>query len=244
MLINSEAIVLRKIDYGETSLICTLFTKEAGKVTIIAKGAKKPKNPIGHILEPINILDVNFYNKPSRNIQILKEASISKNFQNIRNNYEKILYSLIFIEYIDRVTRFENQEPIIFRLIKSVLVNLDSNHVPNQLIYIFFCYQLTTQLGFMIEYRFCDQCHRPLKASIFNIRKGGLCCKKCLPNGKFYFSSKLVSSLEQISKIHIQHLHKLVFNNQILSELKFFLDLYIKFHIHDVYNLKSLKFIK
>ena len=244
MLINSEAILLKKIDYGETSLICTVFTKEQGKVTIIAKGAKNKKNFIKHILEPINILNISYYHKENRNIQILKEASIEENFINIRDNYIKIVYGLVFTEYIDKVSRYDLPEPIVFKLIRSVYSKLNSSQINNKLIYIFFCYQLINLQGFMINHIFCSICNTKLKESVFDPLSGFLCCKKCQPNGKFYFSKNLIINLEMISKIHLRDLERVTINIPTLNELKIFLDLYIRFHLHDTKNLKSLNLIK
>ena len=47
MLIKTNAIVLNRISYSETSLICRLFTQDEGKVSILAKGALRPKKTIG-----------------------------------------------------------------------------------------------------------------------------------------------------------------------------------------------------
>ena len=74
MLISTNAIVLKKIQYGETSIICRMFTEDKGKVTVLAKGAWRPKNVSGPLLEPTNHLSIQYYHKDSRNIQILKNA--------------------------------------------------------------------------------------------------------------------------------------------------------------------------
>ena len=244
MLVNTEAILLKKIDYGETSLICTLFTRQQGKVTVIAKGAKKKKSAIKNILEPINILNVSYYYKEKRNIQILKDVLIEKNLNKIRDNYSKIIYSLVFTEYIDRISRYYNHEPIIFKLIQSIFLKLNNSNIDNKLIYIFFCYQLINLEGFMINHEFCSICNKKLRESVFDPLSGFLCCKKCQPNGKFYFSNNLIFSLEILSKVHLKNLEKLSSNTLSINEVKIFLDLYIKFHINDTKNLKSLNLIK
>ena len=54
MLIATNAIILKRIPYSDTSVICRAFTENWGKVTILAKGALRPKNIIGALLEPVN----------------------------------------------------------------------------------------------------------------------------------------------------------------------------------------------
>ena len=80
MLVATNAIVLKRIPYSDTSLICRLFTKERGKVTILAKGVWKPKNYFGALLEPTNHIHIQYYHKNGRDIQLLKNANFIQNY--------------------------------------------------------------------------------------------------------------------------------------------------------------------
>ena len=53
MFQKCEGIVLRTTDYGETNKIITLFTREWGKIGVMAKGAKKPKSRLAAITQPL-----------------------------------------------------------------------------------------------------------------------------------------------------------------------------------------------
>ena len=121
MIIATDAIVLRQIPYSESSIICRLFTKKEGKITIIAKGARRPKYYISGLLEPINYISILYYNKNNRAVQILKEASYAMHFHNIRKSYKKIIYTLTAIEIIDKTYLNEEPSPIIFRLLVKYL---------------------------------------------------------------------------------------------------------------------------
>ena len=74
MIISTHAIVLKTIKYGDSSLICRLFTKDHGKIVIMAKGAWRPKKSTGALLEPISHIHIQYYHKNNRDIQILKDA--------------------------------------------------------------------------------------------------------------------------------------------------------------------------
>ena len=67
MIISTHAIVLKTIKFGDSSLICRLFTKDQGKIVIMAKGAWRPKNTAGAILEPMNHIYLNYYVGPTFN---------------------------------------------------------------------------------------------------------------------------------------------------------------------------------
>lgn len=77
MIVHTQAVILRVIDYQESSKIITALTAEHGKIALIAKGAKRPKNKLAGVLEAGNILDIVYYYKTSRGVQTLTEASIS-----------------------------------------------------------------------------------------------------------------------------------------------------------------------
>ena len=61
MILSAQAIVLKTIKYGDSSLICRLFTKDQGKIAVMAKGAWRPKNTAGAILEPMNHILLDYY---------------------------------------------------------------------------------------------------------------------------------------------------------------------------------------
>ena len=86
MLISTNAVVLKTIPFGESSIISRLFTKDHGKITVMAKGAWRPKNTTGPMLEPMNHISIQYYHKKSRQIQVLKDAHLVQQFFNIRSD--------------------------------------------------------------------------------------------------------------------------------------------------------------
>ena len=63
-----------------------MFTEDQGKVTILAKGAWRPKNNAGALLEPMNHIHLQYYHKSSREIQILKDGGFNQQFSNLRKD--------------------------------------------------------------------------------------------------------------------------------------------------------------
>ena len=112
-MIATNAIVLKRIPYGDTSLICRMFTEEMGKVSILAKGAWRPKNTSGPLLEPTNHIHIQFYNKNTRDIQILKDAGFIQLFPSLRNSLGRIILAFAIVEIIDKSTLESNPYPII-----------------------------------------------------------------------------------------------------------------------------------
>ena len=148
MIHHADAIVLRSIEYGETSRIVTLFTRQRGKMTVIAKGARRPKSQFGSTLEPMAYTQIVYYYKPTRGVQLLKESSHAETFPRLRGTLERIGIGLRIVEMIYALLQEEEEHPDVFSLTLQVLHALDQ--APNRLgnLWPFFQMQLAAMLGF------------------------------------------------------------------------------------------------
>jgi DNA repair protein RecO (recombination protein O) len=103
-IIKTEAVVLSKLNYGDSSSIVTLFTKEYGKLSAMLKGGRNPKSKLSLIVDPINYLEVIFYNNPSRDLQILSSADIKAHFSKIKDDLDKLKYAHSVIELVKNLS--------------------------------------------------------------------------------------------------------------------------------------------
>ena len=103
-IIKTEAVVLSKLNYGDSSSIVTLFTKEYGKLSAMLKGGRNPKSKLSLIVDPINYLEVIFYNNPSRDLQILSSADIKAHFPKIKDDLDKLKYAHSVIELVKNLS--------------------------------------------------------------------------------------------------------------------------------------------
>ena len=125
-IIRTEAVVLRSLDYGETSQIVTLFTREKGKVGVMAKGARRAQTPFGATLQPMAYTQVVYYYKPTRTLQILSESSHVESFHRLRDSLQRITVGLRIVELVDALMEEEDPQPAVFELIVRLLRRLDA----------------------------------------------------------------------------------------------------------------------
>jgi len=125
-IIRTEAVVLRSLDYGETSQIVTLFTREKGKLGVMAKGARRPKSSFGATLQPMAYTQVVFYYKPTRTLQTLSESSHVESFHRLRRNLTSITVGLRIVELVDALMEEEDPQPDAFALLVRVLRRLNA----------------------------------------------------------------------------------------------------------------------
>ena len=78
---KSLAIVLRVRDFSETSCVVTLFTRSLGKITALAKGARRPKSPFESALDLMAVCRIVFLHKSSDVLDLLTEAKLERRFR-------------------------------------------------------------------------------------------------------------------------------------------------------------------
>jgi len=124
-IVRTEAVVLRSLNYGETSQIVTLLTREKGKLGVMAKGARRPKSSFGATLQPMAYTQVVFYYKATRELQILSESSHVESFHRLRRELGTITIGLRIVELVEALMEAEDPQPEVLALTVRVLQRLN-----------------------------------------------------------------------------------------------------------------------
>ena len=161
-----------------------MFTEDQGKVTILAKGAWRPKNNAGALLEPMNHIHLQYYHKNSREIQVLKDGGFTQQFSNLRKELSKVIVGLTIVEMMDKSTLDNNPFPILYRLGWRVLEKLNDEKQNIWLVFVFFLYQLSLRLGFLPNIKKCSKCNADLISGCFDNYTGELICVNCSTQSK------------------------------------------------------------
>ncbi len=148
MIRRSDAVVLRSLKYGETSRIVTLFSRDNGKMSVLAKGARLSKSKFGSTLQPMSYIQVVYYYKPSRTLQMLSESTHLQPFHRIPRDLDRITIGLRLVELTHAVLEEEERNPLIFELLVQVLHYLDEADRRYRNLLPFFQLRLATFLGF------------------------------------------------------------------------------------------------
>ena len=245
MLYSTEAIILQTHHYGDTSLICNLFSKDYGKLALIAKGARTLKNPNRAILQPLHYIKVEYYFKPNRNMQLLKEVSIYNHYYEIKKYYSKLIHSYMCIDILNKISQFDNPCNIIFRLIKSVLHNINVSPEDSiSLFYLFYQIQLLKYLGYQPNTILCAICDNQINEAYYNKSIGQLVCINCNQDKKLKLNNNTIKLIKKLESTHINKILTInnYDNNDIRLINKFFIN-YITYHIFDISKIKSLQLI-
>ena len=123
---SDECFLLHHRSYGETSVIADVFSKNNGKMSLIAKGAKKPRSKFFGYLVPFHKLNISY----SGRSELKTLTSIDRNLSNQANTLTKTSYSLLYInELLIKLLPKDAQQEDLFNLYEQFLkkVNNDSN---------------------------------------------------------------------------------------------------------------------
>lgn len=78
---QTDAIILRLVPFSETSLIVTLYTRDLGRISALAKGARRPKSPFEGSLDILSVCRIVAICKSSDSLELLTEAKLQRRFR-------------------------------------------------------------------------------------------------------------------------------------------------------------------
>lgn len=150
---ETEAIMLHSRKYRETSLICELFTKKIGRVSVIAKGARSKKNKFQNITSPNVLANINFSGRSElRTLTAWEELSY---FQILGKNLRVLLY---LNELIYKLLERENKQEKIFNGVINLYKTLAASDAKNiELSLREFEYFLICELGYGFDIFYDDK---------------------------------------------------------------------------------------
>ena len=151
MILQTNAIVLNRMKYKNSSLIARIFTEDAGKISIIMNGAGKRKGNVAGIIEPPNIIQLDYYQRKSNALQTCKEVSFVYHNTNIKTDIIKLGIALAIVEVVDKTCHDNDPNPNVYHLTSNALQLVDNVCYNPKLILIFFLLELIKELGFMID---------------------------------------------------------------------------------------------
>src|SRR5215218_1892148 len=122
---KSLAIVLRVIEFSESSLVVTLFSREIGKLTGLAKGARRPKSPFEAALDLLSICRVVFLRKSADVLDLLTEAKLERRFRAAARDLSSLYCGYYIAELLDQLTDKHDPHPELFDAAVVAITALD-----------------------------------------------------------------------------------------------------------------------
>ena len=172
---RSLSIVLRSIDYKDSDRMLTLLTQDNGKISCLARGARKQNNPLFGLTDIFVCAEFGFYQRSKK--YIITQGVLRQNFYNIRINAEAMAVAAVIAESCEKAAMEGEADPRLFALLAGALFALDNGAVPTD-VFCFFVIKLLDVLGMRPQTEQCVSCGAEAVNKI-SMSLGGAVCEHC-----------------------------------------------------------------
>lgn len=187
-LVTSRALVLQAFPYSETSKILRLFTWDLGTVSVIAKGALRPKSRYGGVLEPFTEGVATFYHRPNRELHTLSGFDLVRSRQGLGRSLTGFAGASLLAEIVLR-TGAEEPHPELYGTLIAAWDAIAAAEDADAALATALtgAWTVVSLLGFEPQTGHCIACERPLVPAEpvrFDTVAGGVACTRCRPAGR------------------------------------------------------------
>jgi len=184
---RTQGFILGKCDSGEADRIFTIFTKDFGKLDLLARAERKITSKLRAGLEIFYLSEIEFIQ--GKAYKTLTDAILVCDFKNLRSNLKKLATAYKISETLNDLVKGEEPDKKIWQLLQEVFGKLDDPRMPGakyQILYHYFLWNLLLILGYELEIHNCVSCAKKIapKDIFFSPKEGGLLCGQCAEKTK------------------------------------------------------------
>ncbi len=247
MIQKAEAVVLKTLNHGDTSKIITLYSREAGRLKLIAKGVRSPKSKAMGLFQPTRHIQVIYYAKATSGLQLFKSGELVDGFFGLEEDFDRLTLAQVMVELLDRSVEDEESHPRLFQLLVDSLSRLSNREIASAAAFWFFHTHLLAELGFRPHVGRCSVCRETLDGG-GSLGRGSsqLECVKCHQPGQdsIFVSGSVLQTIQKISDIDWEDVQKTTLNANERRTLWDFLWQFTFHHIESARGMKSLKVLR
>jgi DNA repair protein RecO (recombination protein O) len=245
VILQTEAVVLHARRFRESSKIVTLYTREHGKMSVVARGVLQPKSKYGSVLQPMSYLSAVIYRKEGRDLQNLSTAEPVERFGVLMGSLERMTTGMAIVEMVDAAMHDEERNDLLFDLLVTALRGLNDPGSDESSVQLWFLIHLSGILGYAIrtdECGVCDEPFTPREAIPYSLAIGAPLCAEHRESMAFRsLTLGAFTLLRQLRSAEIEEAITLHPERGIATELIDMLTTFIRFHVEGLRRLKVRK---
>ncbi len=178
-LVEVTGIVTREIKYGDSSRILTVITKELGKISVLAGGARSNKSGFLTATQLFTYGEFALFQSRGKSLYKINSADILCPFSNLRNSLEAMAYASYFCEVANRVIPEDSPDPEQMQLLLNALYLLMEEKLPMEQIKGVYEFRTLSVQGLLPEFSQCSRCETTENLTFFDPRENTVYCRDC-----------------------------------------------------------------
>jgi DNA repair protein RecO (recombination protein O) len=196
LLQKVEGIIIRTNDYGETNKIVTMFTRELGKVGVMARGARKPSSRLASVSQIFTY--GSFLIQMGSGLGTLQQGESLSSMKYIKSDIIATAYASYIVELTDKGLEERKPNPYLFELLYQTL-NYMNEGLDIEILTMIYEIKMLGMIGLFPHLNSCVHCGIPEGIFSFSIGEGGLLCHQC--EGKDIHRLKISSATVRLLRL-------------------------------------------
>ncbi len=221
-----EGLILKKLDYKESSKIIYVYTAD-GLKSVLVHGSRNPKSPYLNLTRVLNHVGLHVSGK---DLLTLRDGDVIQDFRSLKNDLEKFTYILHITEIIYHFSSHDHDHEKLLNFVLKILKMLEDGekkYIPHlNMIEL----KLLHLLGVNPHFRHCVSCDKTEDLR-FSICEGGMCCKDHYSRGEVEVSNQAVKLMMELYYYDLAKPHLIEYDESTLRELRLVIDKYYEYHL-------------
>lgn len=234
-------MVLKVMPIGDYDKRITVLTKERGKITAFAKGARRPNSQLLAATNPFSFGEFELFE--GRSTYNLAKAEISNYFRSLTKDPEAACYGFYFLEFADYYTQEQNEDKELLKLLYQSLRAVESSSIDNRLVRRIFELKAIQVEGEYPNVFSCRHCSRTEGPFYFSVKGSGIYCKECAGGTDgFLIGDSVLYTMQYVLSADIGKLYTFTVTDEVLLMFERVLDRYMNTYL--AHKFKSLDILK
>lgn len=240
--VTVTGMILSATPIGEYDKRIVILTKEKGKISAFAKGARKQNSQLMGVTNPFSFGEFLLYE--GRSSYNVMQANISNYFMEMSSDFEGAYYGFYFMEIADYYTKEYNDEKQMLKLLYQTMRALASGKISRELVRYIFELKTLVINGEAPEVFRCANCGSVNRKMVFSSKNHGVICEECqgiAPDG-ISIGNATLYTLQYIVSSTIEKLYTFTVSDEVLAQLGHVLGQYMDTHVDK--KFKSLEILE
>ncbi len=225
--VTVTGMILSAAPIGEYDRRVVILTKEKGKISAFAKGARRQNSILMGMTNPFSFGEFTLYE--GRTSYNLVQANISNYFMELSTDFEGAYYGFYFMEFADYYAKEYNDEKEMLKLLYQSLRALSSKKIKRELVRVVFELKALVINGEYPEVFQCTHCGNAKQGAVFSSKNRGILCGACkkIASDGIPVGNSTIYTLQYIVSSPIEKLYTFTVSDEVLAQLQWIMKQYI-----------------